>query len=115
MRINTLWKLTTNDEFLQCASVLSSALSSKDDVIEYGIRALAMIYGGADGETLEDLRTKMFQEKSKFHTEFQDIETYPPTSDSGSLHIQRVYLQIMSWMGIDLDPLQFSFVMKDKT
>ena len=113
VRINTLWKLTLDEEFLKCASILKSARSSKADVIEYGLRALAMIYGGLNGESLEVLRTNIFHEKSKLHSEFQDIENYPPTSDSGSLHMQRVYLQVMSWMGINLDPLLFGFSMKD--
>ena len=82
VRIDTLWKLTLDDEFLQCASVLKSAASSKDDVIKHGLRALAMVYGSRNGETLEDLRINMFQEKSNIHTEFQDIQNYSELSSN---------------------------------
>ena len=46
------------------------------------------------------------------HTEFRDIGNYPPTSASAAQHVQRLYLQVMTWQGIHLDPLDWGFVMK---
>ena len=75
IRINQLWKLTKNPEFIKCASQFKDRSSQKDQIVNNGVKILTLIYGGNTTQTLIDIRTLMFEKKTKLHSEFKDIKT----------------------------------------
>ena len=78
-----------------------------------GMKALVLLYGGNVTQSLNEIRTLMFIKKTKLHSEFKDIQNYPPTLPSASLHSQRIFLQVMAWQNIYLNPLQWGYLIKD--
>ena len=89
-----------------CASVTSTP----DNVISSGLSILALLFKSSD--TLDATRAIMFNEKSRTHSELSNIDRYPPTETAAIFHIRRIFLQISSWNGVQLDPLIWGFFVR---
>ena len=70
-----------------------------------------MLYRSND--PLDVAHAKMFTEKSKTHDELNHIDRYPPTEGAATFHIKRLFHQVCTWYGRDLDPLEWGFFLKD--
>ena len=93
-----LWKLVSNPDFLRYASNFKNSASQKTEIVESGKKALVLLYGGYENQSLGYIRVEKFVKRSKLHSEFTEIEGYPPTSGSAAFHVQRIFLQVMNDM-----------------
>ena len=113
VRINKLLKLLHDQDFLKCAAHFQMPTADRETIIRNGNMSLVLLYGGKSNQSLEDLRVKRFLDKCKSHSEFIDIKNYPPTSDSAGFHVLRIFLQVMTWRGVILNPLEWGFFFRD--
>ena len=101
-----------NKEFRDCAAVFAQSNSSKDEIIRAGEKAMLIMYGSRES-TLSKLRESKFKEKEILHTECENIEKYPPTSNESGYHSLRVFHQVMHWNDISLDPIEYGFMIQN--
>lgn len=85
--------------FARQAEVFVDSRSNPENVIEAGNHALVSLYNGAEDETLNSLRLRMFYEKTARSTAAFEPRTLPPTSGAAKYHSLRVYQQVQVWLG----------------
>ena len=95
-------KFITDEKFKTSLLPFSSDGCSQTEVAEAGERVLLMLYGGNVDSNLNDLRYSMFCKKTSVNTKAVQPETLPPTSNAAFFHSCRVYHQIQSWKGNNL-------------
>ena len=93
------------------ASLFTCPSTPPDILISSGLSILSLLY--KSDNSLDTTRANMFLQKSSLHNELCDIDRYPPTETAAKLHIQRIFLQVCTWKGINLNPLEWGFFMKD--
>ncbi|XP_053377818.1 uncharacterized protein LOC123527311 isoform X1 [Mercenaria mercenaria] len=107
--------LRTNTKFQETGIQFLSS-SSKDDIVELGERALAILIDGDPYVRLDALRFRKFAAKVMTSTVFVQVHILPPTSAAAAYHSLRVYLQCRQWMGdSSLRPEDFGWELKDGT
>ena len=69
------------------------------------------LFGGKPDDTLSSLRHVTFSKKVATAKAFVTSERLPPTSPATSFHSQRVYFQIMVWMGManEMNPTEWGW------
>ncbi|KAK6186089.1 hypothetical protein SNE40_008194 [Patella caerulea] len=77
------------DKFQKCLS--------SDDVARIGENIIVKLYNGSKDENLNQLRYRLFKEKSICNTSTVEIHTLPPTSSAAKFHCMRAFLQIKDW------------------
>ena len=102
---------TDNKAFQQHALLFTCSTTPQDNVIASGLSILSSIYKST--VSLDATRVNMFTQKTKTHNELCEIDRYPPTEAAAIFHVKRLFLQVCSWKGINLDPLKWGFFLKD--
>ena len=69
-----------------------------DESVKAGENALVALYGGKQGELLDSLRHRKYQEK--VCTREVEPQNLPPTSSAAIYHSLRVFLQVKQWQGL---------------
>ncbi|KAJ8870157.1 hypothetical protein PR048_029169, partial [Dryococelus australis] len=77
---------------------------TEEEIQAAGHAAMVSLYSGRTGETLDEIRHRMFKLKATKSIRVKP-EVLPPTKDVSALHSLRVYHQVQQWMGTDMDPL----------
>ena len=95
---------------LPCKALMSTS-STAEEVIQAGEQALAIIYG-FDGIDLNTARSSKFCNKIATAKQYLKPQLLPPTADAAQLHTMRVYHQVQTWKGENLDPLNWGWVKK---
>ena len=85
------------------------------DVEEAGNHALAILYGGTSGSDLNFERAPRFSGKVVSNSQYLPPERLPPTSDAGRFHSQRVYLQVQTWIGNDMNATESGWTLNGST
>ena len=85
------------------------------DVEEAGNHALAILYGGTSGSDVNFERTSRFSGKVVSNSQYLPPERLPPTSDAGRFHSQRVYLQVQTWIGNDMNATEWGWTLNGST
>ena len=80
------------------------------EIEKAGESYLESLYGCPDG--LNFGRAAKFNEKVVTSSQHIPAERLPPTSDAAKYHSQRVYHQVQAWLGIDLPPDDWGWVLK---
>ena len=83
---------------------------SRDTIEGAGHQALAVLYGCQD---LNHGWLSKFREKVITISFYVPPERLPPTIDAARFHSRRVYLQVPSWLGNDLEPTDWGWVLQD--
>lgn len=96
--------LMDNHDALIDAAIFCDQSGSKEALELAGERLLVRLYGGKSTENLDSLRFRLFSQKLVSSTQHVKPEVLPPTSDAARFHFHRVFLQIMTWMGHELQP-----------
>ncbi|KAG1688585.1 hypothetical protein GQR58_008038 [Nymphon striatum] len=102
----SLKKFKTSAHFRDQANVFDRQAASTDDVIEAGEKALACLYNGNPGESLNVVRHKRFCQKVASNTSHVQPQSLPPTSAAAKHHSLRVYYQVQQWKGIAANELR---------
>lgn len=86
-----------------CANVFLLPHQARDFIEDHGTKAMAVLFGGKSTDSLASLRYNLFSKKIITTKSFVTPEYLPPTESSTKYHCQRVYLQIMVWIGKEGD------------
>lgn len=106
--------LRNNKEFRKQAHIFCSPNRSQEEIAVAGQKAVLLLYGGKRGETLEQLRVRIFQEKVVTSKTFVKPEQLPPTSSAVKYHALRSYHQIQTWLHTDpMDPLAWGWIQRN--
>lgn len=97
-------KLVDGEATIQsCANVFLHPHQDRKAIEDHGTRAMAVLFGGKSADSLASLRYNFFTKKLITAKAFVGPERLPPTESSTKFHCQRVYLQIMVWIGMEGD------------
>ena len=82
---------------------------SQEDIPDLGKDLMVDLFGGKSNDTLSSLRHIIFIKKVPTAQAFVTPERLLPTSPATRFHSQRVYFQIMVWMGIanEINPTEW--------
>lgn len=94
-----------------CASIFVLGNKSSEDISDLGKNLMVYLFGGKSDDTLSSLRHVTFTKKVATAKAFVTPERLPPTSPATNFHSQRVYFQIMVWMGIanEMNPTEWGW------
>lgn len=83
-------------------------------MFENGVRIFLAIYNAPKSEhSIDDFRYKQFIKSTRLNKPVQ-LSTLPPTSAAARQHINRVYYQIQTWLGNDLEPQEWGWVLQNE-
>jgi len=103
-----------SEEFRSNLATFNSKESDKASIAEAGEKLMMMLYNVKQFKSLNKARyfrlKQMIAHKSLSST--TKLSTLPPTSSSAKMHSFRVFLQVQSWYGNDLDPLHFGWELR---
>lgn len=103
-------KFLNNNEFRLIAERFTSTSSTTPQIVEAGLRSLAMLYDGKIDESLDSLRFKQFSKKVATKTSAVLVNSLSPTTSAAKYHILRIYFQVQQWLGSsDLNPENFGW------
>lgn len=72
--------LTSSSFYREQARIFDASNACADDVVKAGKNALVAIYGGRQGESLDVLRHRRYQEKVYMRVRQVEPQNLPPTS-----------------------------------
>lgn len=103
-----------NKDFQSYLSVFNNNDPNKDLIIKAGENILMMIYKVMHFKNLDAARYFRLKQMIARQglTTTSKLSTLPPTSASAKMHSLRVYLQVQSWHGQNLDPLEWGWEMR---
>ena len=101
--------LQASAHFSVQAQVFNSSHVTKDEVALAGEKALVYLYNGKPGETLDALRVVKFCQKVSVSTLCVQPQTLPPTSAAAYNHSLRVYHQVQTWKGNNMQPCDWGW------
>ena len=89
-----------------CSSAFILQHKSQEDISDLGENLMVDLFGGKSSDTLSSLRHIIFTKKVA-----NASERLPPTSAATRFHSQRVYFQIMVWMGManEMNPTEWGW------
>ncbi len=105
----SLKKMQKSSTLVEQAKVFMDPLSSHDQIVNAGDIAMRVLMGGKTSETLDDMRYRQFHCKALKSTATVKAESLPPTAAATKYHSMRVFHQVMSWKGIDLQPCDWGW------
>lgn len=105
-----LFKKLDEVHFTKLAEIFCCANSSTESIIQAGNEVLMSLYKGKANETLNELRYRKFDEKTKSGSSAVSPKMLPPTEAAAKFHSLRVFYQIQVWMQNKLNPFNFGWV-----
>ena len=109
---SAIQKLVKSDPVMKsCASAFILQNKSPEDISYLGESLMVDLFGGKSNDTLSSLRHVIFTKKVANTQAFVTSERLPPTSPATRFHSQRVYFQIMVWMGManEMNPIEWGW------
>ena len=91
-------KKLTSDHFKQQADVFASREHNHEEVAKAGEKAIVPLYGGKEGDTLDDLRFLKYIQKVSTSSKSTQPNFLPPTAPAAKYHYCRTYFQVQTWM-----------------
>lgn len=86
----------------------------KQTLLENGVRILLALYNAPKSEdNIDHFRYTQFIKFTKLNKPVQ-LSTLPPTSVAAHQHIKRVYYQIQTWLGKDLEPQEWGWMLENE-
>ncbi|KAE9528592.1 hypothetical protein AGLY_012167 [Aphis glycines] len=107
-------KLMTKREYLRLATqIFNSQNVLREKLIENGIKFMLGIYGAPIDETsLNEYRYSSFI-KSVSKDEPVKLNLLPPTTDVAEMHLLCVNYQVLKWLGNDLNPTDWGWILRE--
>ena len=91
--------MTSDPVMNSCASAFILQNKSQEDISDLGKELMVDLFGGKSNDTLSSLHHIIFTKKVATAEAFVTPERFSATSPA-RFHSQRVYFQIMVWMGM---------------
>jgi len=92
-------------KFVEAAETFTKKDICKEEIIKAGEMALVKMFGGGINDDLDNLRLKKFKEKVMTNRTHVEPQQLPPTSAAGKFHNLRVYHQVQTWLGNELEAI----------
>jgi hypothetical protein len=86
-----------NKESFKYCDIIGSVSASRCEVVEAGLKLLAMIYGGKPDDSLNNLRYVMYMNFLATSKTKLNPERLPPTENAAQFHALRVHFQVVQW------------------
>lgn len=100
-------------DLIDCAEVFKKINCSPDIILTNGIRFLLAMYGAPKKfDSIENYRYVSFVKYTR-NNKNVNLSCLPPTSAAAYQHLYRVYYQIQVWLGNELNPENWGWVLKD--
>ena len=109
-------KLVKSDPVMKsCVSAFTLQNKSQEEISDLGKDLMVDLFGGKSNDTLSSLRHAIFTKRVATAEAFVTPERLPPTSPATSFHSQRVYFQIMVWMGkaSEMSPIEWGWKLEN--
>ena len=103
-----LKKALKDGEFRKNANVFLKD-STNAEIEEAGEKVIQLLYNSNVNSGLNVLRHRKFVQKVNTGSVVVQIQTLPPTQDAAKYHSYRTYHQVQTWMGKDLNPLDWGW------
>lgn len=82
-----------------CINVFLLPNQARNVIEDHGTKAMAELFGGKSTDSLASLRYNLFSKKIVTAKSLVTPDCLPPPDSSTKYHCQRVYFQIMVWIG----------------
>ena len=102
------------EELQHISSIFSQSQITAEDVGRAGSRVFVNLYGGKNGQPLNNLRYYKYMDAVASNSTYLDPQKLPPTERAAYFHSLRVHLQIIVWKRLsnghdDLNPQQWGW------
>ena len=102
------------EELQHISSIFSQSQITAEDVGRAGSRVFVNLYGGKNGQPLNNLRYYKYMDAVASNSTYLDLQKLPPTERAAYFHSLRVHLQIIIWKRLsnghdDLNPQQWGW------
>lgn len=112
---NSVLKLFEKKDLIDCAKVFTEINSSPQILITKGIRFLLAVYGAPKKiDCIDTFRYLTFVKNTRNKKQVQ-LSCLPPTSASATQHLFRVYYQVQTWQGNELNPEDWGWKLINNT
>ncbi|GBN93114.1 hypothetical protein AVEN_72877-1 [Araneus ventricosus] len=102
-------------DLIDCAEVFTNIGSSPDIILTNGSCFLLAMYGTPKKiDSIDKCRYLSFMKNTRNNKRVQ-LPCLPPTSAAAYQHLCRVYYQVQVWLGNELDPENWEWVLKDNS
>lgn len=86
---------------------------SQQLIFENGVHILLAMYGAPKSEnSLDNHRYLSFAKSTRFNRAVK-LPSLPPTTAAAQQHLYRVYYQVQTWLGKDIDPQQWGWILNN--
>jgi hypothetical protein len=107
------FKKTLTDVYLrQQASAFFGSHSIHEEVEKAGKEIFKLVFNGKKQESLNHLRFRKFVMKANTGSTCVQVQCLPPTEAAARFHSFRVYLQVQTWIGNELNPVEWGWCLK---
>ena len=98
-----------------CVSAFTLQNKSQEEISDLGRELMVNCFGDKSNDKLSSLLHTIFTKKMATAEAFFPPERLPPRSSATSFHSQRVYFQIMVWMGkaSEMDPIEWGWKLEN--
>lgn len=111
----SVFKLFEKKDLIDCAKVFIEIDSSPQTIITKGIRFLLAVYGAPKKiDCIDKYRYLTFVKNTRNKKQVQ-LSCLPPTSASAIQHLYRVYYQVQTWLGYQLNPEDWGWKLINNT
>ena len=102
------------EELQHISSIFSQSQITAEDVGRAGSRVFVNLYGGKNGQSLNNLQYYKYMDAVASNSTYLDPQKLPPTERAAYFHSLRVHLQIIVWKRLsnghdDLNPQQWGW------
>ena len=105
-------KLLRKSTLFQKIADVFMAANTHQETEEAGEKAVVLLYGGEEKDSLNHLRYVKYVQKVAISTKSFQPSSLPPSSSAAKYHCFRVYFQVQSWENLNdasLDPRQWGW------
>lgn len=98
----------------QSAQVFQQENCPLETLFENGVRVFLAMHNAPKSErSIDNFRYTQFIKSTRLNKPVQ-LSSLPPTSAAARQHINRVYYQIQTWLGNDLEPQEWGWVLQNE-
>ena len=98
-------KIEENDEIREISSIMCNPDATNEEVSKAGIRLFIILYGGKNGESINELHYAKFMEMISSPKYVLDPQKLPPIERAAYYHSLRVHCQVIFWIKLNVDAL----------
>lgn len=112
-KINVMKMFERRTDLHPSAEVFQQENRSPQEIVDNGIRFVLAMYGAPKSEnSIDNYRFLSFAKSTRLTTAVK-LPSLPPTAAATHQHLYRVYYQMQTWLGKDMDPQQWGWILNN--